>query len=240
MNNCFTATENAAAPEETQFWTVPSCSKCNSKLSSIEKDLLIRLALCLDPSLEGASGLGALALRSIGIETGNLSRRDKFHRDKLKVKLQGELIPYEKVVEKPGAIPGLRPQEGVADSELLAIPIPYRHLSRIAEKMTCGCEYKLRGRYLEAPYAIHTLVSEHASLDFLDDVETFRLGPVCSILRASDREDSKAVVYKFLLWESICLSTHVNHNSILSLAESVSEKVKGYTREQLEELRNGC
>jgi hypothetical protein len=60
-----------------QRWTVPSCAKCNRELGQLEKDLLIRLALCIDPSLGTASGLASKALRSLGLDANELLEEEK-------------------------------------------------------------------------------------------------------------------------------------------------------------------
>jgi hypothetical protein len=75
---CFQVT----TPENVQRWTVPSCWQCNNDLSKIEKRLLVGLGLCLDPHLEGASGIGKLALRSLGIDADDISEKEKSHRTK--------------------------------------------------------------------------------------------------------------------------------------------------------------
>src|ERR1700733_10031207 len=55
-----------STPAHVQHWTAPSCEKCNNELGRLERDLLIRLVLCIDPKKEAVSGLAAKVLRSFG------------------------------------------------------------------------------------------------------------------------------------------------------------------------------
>jgi 5-methylcytosine-specific restriction endonuclease McrA len=57
-----------ATADTVQRWTVPSCGDCNRKLGELERDLVIRMALCVDPKSQSASGLAAKALRSLGLD----------------------------------------------------------------------------------------------------------------------------------------------------------------------------
>jgi len=135
--------------------------------------------LCINPKSEAASGLASKALRSLGLDADGLSEREKAHRAGLRAKIRSELMPQTDVAGKPGKIPGLGPPEG---EELeLAIPIPWAGLAIIAEKIVRGCEYKLKGRYLEAPYGIRIFVSPS---DFVPQPcvaasELFDFGPGC-------------------------------------------------------------
>ena len=117
----------------------------------MESDLLIRMALCLNPDLEAAKGVSEKALRSLGIDAGNLLPRERQHRENRRLKLKAELVPLKDGEEMRGVIPGLaqklRPTE-------YAVPIPWAGLSIIAEKIARGCEYKLKGKkFVEPPYA---------------------------------------------------------------------------------------
>lgn len=124
-------------PPTLQRWTAPSCPECNRKLGQLEKDLLVRLILCIDPKSDSASGLAGKVLRSLGLDTNQLPEKEKVPRDRLRARIRSELMPSADVAEKPEArIPGLGPYE----SAQWAIPVPWASLSIIAEKIARGCE----------------------------------------------------------------------------------------------------
>jgi len=81
------------------------------------------MALCIDPHSEGASGIGATALRALGLDTGELSEKEKAHRDQLRAKIRSEFIPYADVAQSPGKIPGLGPPDDQPAQWALAIPL---------------------------------------------------------------------------------------------------------------------
>lgn len=134
-------------PSNVQRWTAPSCQRCNSELGRLERDLLIRVVLCIDPKKEAVSGLASKVLRSLGLDTVGLSETEKAHRERVRAKLRAELIPYLDVAGGPGAIPGLGPYE----NSPWAVPIPWASLSIIAEKIARVCEHKIEARLWRVP-----------------------------------------------------------------------------------------
>jgi len=210
-----------------QRWTVPSCPECNRVLGQLEQDLLIRLALCIDPTSEAASGLGSKALRSLGVDAEELSETERSRRDKLKTKIRSELMAYADVAEKPGAIPGLGPQD--RQSAQWAIPIPWAGLSIIAEKIARGCEYKLRDRFIENPYGIRTFVSgsDFMPLPLALHAETFNFGPGCIVRRVFGAEDPGVVRYGISVWNSLHLHVSIDLEDVLGNADKKSATVAG-------------
>jgi 5-methylcytosine-specific restriction endonuclease McrA len=65
-----------STPETVQRWTVPSCTDCNTFLGKLETDLLVRLALCLEPASASAAGISSKALRSLGLDVDDLNAAD--------------------------------------------------------------------------------------------------------------------------------------------------------------------
>src|SRR5438876_6386703 len=65
-----------STPSTVQRWTAPSCQECNRKLGQLEKDLLIRMVLCVDPKSEAAAGLATKVFRSLGLDANGLPERE--------------------------------------------------------------------------------------------------------------------------------------------------------------------
>lgn len=99
-----------------QRWTVPCCRLCNEQFGAMESDLLVRLALCLDPETEAAKGLSEKAFRSLGINAGELAPKEREHRENRRLKLAAEFIPIRAGEHLPGAIPGIAEEHGSARS----------------------------------------------------------------------------------------------------------------------------
>ena len=200
-----------STPATVQRWTVPCCRPCNRDLGVMESDLLVRMPLCLDPDLEAAKGVSEKALRSLGIDVGNLLPRERQHRENRRLKLKAELIPVADGDQMRGAIPGLAQKFRPAE---YAVPIPWAGLSIIAEKIARGCEYKLKGKKLvEPPYAVRTRVSDADVVEpqFLSHRKVIDFGPGCQVIRIFATEDENVVQYRILIWGTLCLYVHLDH-----------------------------
>jgi hypothetical protein len=197
-------------PPTVQRWTVPSCPECNRKLGQLEKDLLVRLALCVDPQSEATSGLAARALRSLGLDVDELPETEKSHRHRLRARIRSELMPRADIAESPGQIPGLGPPSGQPSE--WAIPIPWAGLSIIAEKIARGCEYALMRRYVEPPYGIRTFSKNSAAMPekFVSFGESLDLGPGCRVMRVFAAEDPNVVSYWILIWRTLCFEVLID------------------------------
>ena len=72
-------------PSNIQRWTVPSCADCNNSFGKLEKDLFVRLAMCIDPKQAKAVGINKKLMRTFGIgpDTTDLTNQEKEIRKKL-------------------------------------------------------------------------------------------------------------------------------------------------------------
>ena len=209
-----------------QRWTAPSCPECNRELGRLEKDLLIRLVLCVNPKSEAASGLTEKVLRSLGLDTDQLPEEEKARRDNLRARIRAELMPSAAVAEKPEArIPGLGPRESAEWS----IPIPWASLSIIAEKIVRGCEYNIKGRYLELPYGIRTFVDGSNVLPepYASYAKGFDLGPGCTVRRLFAAEDPNVVLYWISVWGTLHLGACIALEDDLAKLDQRSSRVEG-------------
>jgi hypothetical protein len=177
----------------------------------MESDLLVRLALCLDPKSQAAKGISEKALRSLGIDSGELSPKEWEHRENRRLKIKAELIPVSTAEQIPGAIPRLVRNPGPAE---YALPIPWAGLSIMAEKIARGCEYKLKGKkFVEPPYAVRTCVTEPEIVDpqFLSHRRLIDFGPGCQVIRIFATEDENVVRYRILIWGTLWFHVLLDH-----------------------------
>jgi hypothetical protein len=133
-----------------QRWTVPSCKKCNGRFGDLEKELFLRLAVCIDPDRAQAAGINRKLLRSFGIGP-DISDREKEIRRKLRDKILAESTPYT----GDETLPGLGQHQGFSPEAQSVMPIPADLLFAVLEKIFRGGEYILnKGRYIEPPHSI--------------------------------------------------------------------------------------
>ena len=97
----------------------------------MEKELFVRLALCVDPRKAEAAGLSRKAVKSLGVGVPGISAEERQHRHALKKKILKNAEPY-----KPGTeiFPGLGPHPGFPPYQQLAIPHSRETLEASGEK----------------------------------------------------------------------------------------------------------
>jgi hypothetical protein len=224
-----------STPASVQRWTAPSCAQCNRELGRLERDLLIRVILCIDPKKKAVSGLAAKVLRSLGRHVENLSLKEKVHRDRLGAKLKAELLPRADV-SKELVIPGLGPHEG---SPWL-VPIPWAGLSILATKIARVSEHRVKGRFVESPYGVRTSVDESGGVlpEPLVPFATFYdFGPGFRIARLSLIENPLIVRYWISIWGSLHLRVYIDLEDVLRIQDGSRSRVSGLPPESIRGMR---
>jgi hypothetical protein len=210
-----------STPPTVQRWTAPSCERCNGEFGEMEKELFVRLALCVDPRKPAAQGLSERAVRSFGVDVQGISEEERRHREALRDKIRGEMKPYTPDIE-PHILPGLGPHPELPAGEQIRIDIPGDLVHAVAKKIVRGCEYWLaNGRIIEPPCEIEVLVVHQEDVpdilaQALAESGSVPLGPGLRIQRFVPQDDPSVAVYKLVIWDSLTL-----HFSILP-PESVS------------------
>jgi hypothetical protein len=196
-------------PAKVQRWTVPSCRKCNGSLGEMEKELFIRLAICVGPEKGEAAGLSANAVRSMGISAEGLGEEERAHRRALKQKVLASARPYLPGTE---TLPGLGPHPGFPEGEQWTVSIPADLLKAVAEKIVRGSEYVLAKRIVEEPYDLRVYFAHDQNVSE-DLVQAFRapaaqkahLGPGFKLFRIAPHDDPDTVIYKIVIWDTIVI-----------------------------------
>ena len=217
-----------STPPTVQRWTAPSCPVCNRKFGQLEKDLLVRMVLCLDPKGAPTSGLAEKVFRSLGIDVNGLPEREKEAREKLRSQLKSEFVPYAEVADLP-KIPGLGPS--IDEEPQHALFLPYAGLAMIAEKIARGCEYryKNRRRYVEHPYGVRILVKGSGDVPgIFADGEGLDFGPGCRVIRVWEPEiDPEAVCYWVSIWGALHMTVLIDLETNLLVVDKELKKSEG-------------
>jgi hypothetical protein len=197
-----------STPPNVQRWTIPSCKRCNGQFGELERELFIRLALCINPLKPAASGLVERALRSLGIRARGLTEEERLYREALKAKILRELKPYTSDIQKH-VLPGMGPHpEGPAEQQF-QISISGEDLHAVLRKIVRGCEYWfLNGRIIEPPWeiSIHFVQSADVPDSVRKIIAPFGpvyLGPGIQIQRAGSQDGSNAAFYRIVFWDSL-------------------------------------
>ena len=131
-----------------QRWTAPSCAKCNNNLGKLEKELLIRFGMCIDPAKWAALGLSTKALGTLGVRVANLPKEEAAHRRARKKRIISELQAYRPDM-RDSILPGFGLHAAFPAQAQTAVLVSAKALVAVAEKIIRGCEFKLSNRYVE-------------------------------------------------------------------------------------------
>jgi hypothetical protein len=193
---------------EVHRWTVPSCALCNGELGEIEKEVFVRLALCVNPRKPAAAGISRKAIRSLGIGATGLSEEERQHRKALKDKVFRDAKPYTSDIQ-PHVLPGMGPHPEVPAVRQIQITIPGERLISVAKKITRGCEYWLAdGRIVEPPCEIEVFFIPGPDLpdnvrQLYASLNPVHLGTGLRIRRAGAQDDPRVAMYEIVIWDSL-------------------------------------
>lgn len=118
----------------------------------MEEDLLICLALCVDPHVPATAGIVQKALRSMKPVHGR-DDRDKSARAS-RAKRLNEILINGSDIPRSAVYPGLGERWGRSSQEGLGVRVPAESLKRLAEKIVRGIYYLQDETFIEPPYAI--------------------------------------------------------------------------------------
>ncbi len=139
-------------PENLKKWQVPACQECNGKYGKLERDLLLRFGLCLDPVEPKSRGITDKAIRSVKTSCAK-SDKDRYHRQMRRDKVLRELIPPEEV-PKESIFPNFGPWPDAAPDEQLGVLVSADKLKAFGEKLVRGISYVIDRRYIEPNHQI--------------------------------------------------------------------------------------
>jgi len=199
-----------STPSSIQRWTAPSCGKCNCESGEKEKQLLIRLALCINPQKPEVQGLSKRALASLGVGVTGLDEDETRIRKALKDEVFKDAQIYAGNVRE-NIVPGLGPHPETPDEQQYEIGISADDFTDVAKKIVRGFEWWLgNGRIIEPPLEIEVLTipaqnlpSEVARL--ISFFSSVHLGPGLRLRRGAAQDGSGAVLYEIIVWDTIPL-----------------------------------
>jgi hypothetical protein len=97
------------------------------------------------------------------------------------------------------------------------IPVSNEMLTRVAEKVVRGCEFKVAARFVEPPYAIRVyFVEKSPELEPLYKYGTeTQLGPGFELVRMQSPEGATPVLYRALIWGTIPFHAAIDEEDFL-------------------------
>lgn len=192
-----------STPKDLYKWQIPSCIHCNNQYGVLEKDLMIRLGLCLDPEDDACKGIAEKALRSIdpGQAKNEKDRRARLskRRQILSQTLEGDAIPNEAIY------PNFESRYEIPDSERIAVTISKKSINKLGEKIVRGILYLENRVFVDENYeiSIFTLTDQGAA-PFVEIARKFgqihSKGPGIEVIRATVQDDNISSVFVITIW----------------------------------------
>src|SRR5271168_4263898 len=119
-----------STPSTVQRWTVPSCRTCNGDLGLVEKEVFVRLGLCVNPTKVAATGISKRIIRSFGIDAEGIDEDEKKIRAALKDEVLRGTKPFT-AAALPHLLPGIGPHPEAPAEDQLQIAIPADKLNLV-------------------------------------------------------------------------------------------------------------
>ena len=159
-------------PPNVAKWKIPACKQCNGEYGSLEADLKIRFALCLDPDDPDHGSLVQDGLRALNPAYAR-NERDRGKRIAKARQLQREFrsgadVPAESIY------PNFEEKWNRPPDEQTGILLPAGSLRRVAEKIARGVFYLEDGRFIEPPYVVEfSALADEAAKPIMDLLSRF-------------------------------------------------------------------
>lgn len=200
-----------STPPNLVRWQIPVCLKCNQQYGKLEDDLLVRLGICIDPTMAQAAGIAEKVRRALDPRKAK-NPKDAAHRYKRAVKFQRLVKPLADVPQ--ASVLRTFPRQPDWPAARYGIQIPRPSLQALAEKISRGIFFIEDEQYIEPPYEItHHLPGEAPQdgvLDFLEQYGTvYAREPGIIVKRAVADDDRFAAVFSIEIWAQFRMFTVV-------------------------------
>jgi hypothetical protein len=175
----------------------------------MERELFMRLVLCLDPKKAEASGLSAKAVRSMGVGAIGISFVEQRRRMALKRKIIKSMRRYEPGLE---TFPGFGSHPEFQAKDQFALTFSAEQIKAVAMKIVRGCEYVLANRIIEPPYQVEVyfvhesdIAGQTARVFENLSAKTTHLGPGFVVTRSQPIDEPDIAMYKVIVWGTITI-----------------------------------
>lgn len=205
----------AATVGEMAKWQVPACRPCNNDLGKIEREVLTRLAMCLDEGNEAYEQIIARAKRAMDPRQGK-NAKDARSRAALLRKIKAELLEIANF-HAEGVLPFF--EQNFDAGVRHATPIPVESIEAVAQKWTRGM-YRLHFKQMlpaHTQFEVHFLRNEaewEVFGELLQIAVPLDRGPDLQVLLSRGRDAAhEAVIASFRIWQEFkvhCVATVEN------------------------------
>jgi hypothetical protein len=196
------------APADATKHQVPACPSCCNEYDRLERELLVRLGLSIDPKTASASGIVPDVLRALD---PRYARNEKERRARHALRdeaFRGSHGGRHGAQSAPFA--GFGGTRGGPPEKPGAVAVEAKSLHRLAEKLVRGIVYLENKSFLERPGGVRVFaVQDEAASPFvslLDKSGSAYAGePGIAVRRAAPGGDDKSSPFSIEIWSTIKL-----------------------------------
>jgi hypothetical protein len=192
-------------------WKVRSCRPCNNEKSALERDVLGRLALCLDPDDPDLADIIARARRSMNPGSA-MTEREFMHRFNRREAIHRSLIDVHSK-SAPGMLPYFT---GNFDAGLrTGIKVPAQSLDGLVQKWVRGIHLREVGWIIPNGYHVSVMhvedrVRAKALSDIICHAKVIQKGPGIEVaILHAEAPDEFMTLYAFTVWSALKCSASV-------------------------------
>ncbi len=190
-------------PADIAKWQIPTCVSCNREHGKVEQNLMVRMAMCIDPRTPGLSKIIKKALRSMDPSAAK-NQKDKRMRKALLEKIQKEVSRGDQVTSN-SLYPGFHGIKGLELSKQFAINILLDEIQMLGRKIVKGLFYVHDKKYIEGTFRIDVYALDECNAvkikDILSDYgKVYACGPGIVIERAVAIEDGISSIFRITIW----------------------------------------
>lgn len=207
-----------STPLNQEKWKAPCCKDCNNRYSKIEKNLLERIGLCLDPNDEVTKGIPQKALRALKASFGK-NKKDSKSRARKGESIKSKLYQI-KGDSLQGVLPHFGPKQGMEIENPATVDISELELKEIGKKLVRGMLYVTGEYYVGPEYRVECYINTEEGNRFFEELYgkrgvTHELAPgIEAVIWQSDKPPSS--LFRFKIWNRLIL-----HGSVI-LAEDIN------------------
>ena len=143
-----------STPTDIEKWKVPACLSCNNRLGKAESEVLVRLALCLDPNDPKSRGITQKAVRSLNPRFGK-SEKDRQARERKRKQILKESEDLGPDLPIEHLLPGFGPQPDFGPGPHHATLVKQRDLDAVSDKIIRGLTFLREAIPLPHEYTVN-------------------------------------------------------------------------------------
>lgn len=227
-------------PTDIAKWQIPTCFSCNREHGKVEQNLMVRMAMCIDPKTPGLSNVINKALRSMDPSAAK-NQKDKKRRKALLEKIQKEVSRGDQVAGN-SLYPGFHETKDLELSKQFAINISLSEIQMLGRKLVKGLFYVHDNIYIEDNFRIDVYAIDECNTLKIRDIlskygKLYERGPGIVIERAVAEEDGISSIFRITIWTrwiiyaSVVDSRHELKNTVVPsikwIAPSFSQGSEG-------------